>query len=79
MKAQYKLTFLRYLLTLGLLLLTQVIFYLLNTELFNVDSFNAFLRICWGNIKFALSTLSFYLACFLHSFRFRSKTKGRTG
>ncbi|MBP3253007.1 MAG: sulfatase-like hydrolase/transferase [Bacteroidales bacterium] len=65
MKAQYKLTFLRYLLTLGLLLLTQVIFYLLNTELFNVDSFNAFLRICWGNIKFALSTLSFYLATFL--------------
>jgi len=64
MKAQYKLTFCRYVLALVLLLITQIIFYLLNTKLFNVTSFSSFLWICWGNIKFALSTLSFYFAPF---------------
>ena len=65
MKPNYKLTLFRYLLALGLLLITQIVFYLLNTTLFNVDSFPAFMKICWGNIKFSLSALSFYLAPFL--------------
>lgn len=65
MKSQYKLTLWRYLIVLVVLLITQVLFYLLNTQLFNVDSFNAFWRICVGNIRFALSSLSFYLAPFL--------------
>lgn len=65
MKAQYKLTFFRYLLALVLLLITQIVFYLLNTKLFNVDSFSSFMMICWGNIKFSLSSLTFYFAPFL--------------
>ena len=64
MKAQYKLTFSRYALALVLLLITQIVFYLLNTKSFNVGSCSAFWLICWGNLKFALSTLSFYLAPF---------------
>ena len=65
MKSQYKLTLWRYLIALAILLITQVVFYLLNTSLFNVDSFGSFCKICVGNIRFALSTLSFYFAVFL--------------
>lgn len=65
MKSQYKLALWRYLMALVILLITQVIFYLLNASLFNVDSFGAFCKICVGNIRFALSSLSFYLAVFL--------------
>ncbi|MGP1514665.1 MAG: LTA synthase family protein [Bacteroidales bacterium] len=65
MKTQYKLTLSRYLFAFALLLLTQVVFYFLNAKLFNINSFSGLILICWGNIKFALSTLSFYLAPFL--------------
>lgn len=65
MKPQYKLTLLRYLLALAILLLTQIIFYLLNTTLFKITSFSDFMKILCGNIVFALSSLSFYLAPFI--------------
>ncbi|MBR1625771.1 MAG: LTA synthase family protein [Bacteroidales bacterium] len=64
MKSQYKLTLSRYISALILLLITQIVFYFLNKSSFNVNSFSEFMMICRGNIKFALSTLSFYLAPF---------------
>ena len=65
MKPNYKLTLFRYITALCLLIITQIVFYLLNSTLFNVNSFKDFLNICFGNLRFALSSLSFYLAPFL--------------
>ena len=65
MKKQYKLTLYRYLVALALLLTTQIIFYALNASLFNVTSGQEFLNICIGNVRFALSSVSFLLSPFL--------------
>ena len=65
MRPHYKLALSRYITALCLLLITQIVFYLLNASLFNVTSFTDFLNICLGNLRFTLSSLSFYLATFL--------------
>ncbi len=65
MKVQYKLVLFRYITALCLLLVTQIVFYILNSTLFNINTLWDFLKICLGNLRFALSSLSFYLAPFL--------------
>ncbi|MDR1846821.1 MAG: LTA synthase family protein [Bacteroidales bacterium] len=56
---------LKYLLTLLMLLLTQVIFYLVNRNLFNIDDFDSLIKIKLGFLRFALSTTSIYLLPYL--------------
>ncbi|MBQ9311523.1 MAG: sulfatase-like hydrolase/transferase [Bacteroidales bacterium] len=65
MKPSYKIILYRYLFALVLLFATQIIFYLLNSTLFNVAGFKDFANICVGNIRFGLSTLSIFLAPYL--------------
>ncbi|MBQ9253983.1 MAG: sulfatase-like hydrolase/transferase [Bacteroidales bacterium] len=65
MKPSYKIILYRYLFALVLLFATQIIFYLLNSTLFNVAGFKDFANICVGNIRFGLSTLSVFLAPYL--------------
>ncbi len=65
MKQQYKLTLYRYLVALALLLITQIVFYALNASLFNVTGGKEFFNICIGNVRFALSSVSFWLSPFL--------------
>ena len=65
MKQQYKLTLYRYLVALALLLITQIVFYALNASLFNVTGGKEFFNICIGNVRFALSSVSFLLSPFL--------------
>lgn len=65
MKPSYKIILYRYLFALVLLFTTQIIFYLLNSTLFNVAGFKDFANICVGNIRFGLSTLSVFLAPYL--------------
>ncbi|MCH3923732.1 MAG: sulfatase-like hydrolase/transferase [Bacteroidales bacterium] len=61
MKPSHKLVLSRYLLSLCILIITQIIFYLLNTSLFNVNSFSEFMKIFVGMIRFALSTLTIFI------------------
>lgn len=65
MKNSYKIILFRYLLALFLLLTTQVIFYFLNSSLFNVADTKDFFNICLGNIRFGLSSLSVFLFLYL--------------
>ncbi|MDY6393997.1 MAG: sulfatase-like hydrolase/transferase, partial [Bacteroidales bacterium] len=65
MKLFYKQILFRYLLALAYLLITQIVFYLLNSSLFCVDSVGGFFRISLGNLRFGLSTLSVFLAPYL--------------
>lgn len=61
----YKLMLSRYALTLLVLYLTQLSFYLLNASLFQVESFGAFGRIFLGCTRYALSSVSVFLAPYL--------------
>lgn len=65
MKQFYKQILFRYLLALAYLLITQIVFYLLNSSLFCVDSVGACFKISLGNLRFGLSTLSVFLAPYL--------------
>lgn len=61
----YRLLIERYLLSLLFLYLTQVVFYLLNANLFQIDGFAASLKIFLGCTRYALSSLSVFLAPYL--------------
>ena len=63
--ASYKLLIGRYLLSLLFLYLTQTAFYLLNANLFQIDSFGSFFKIFLGCTRYALSSLSVFLAPYL--------------
>ncbi len=61
----YKLVVSRYLLTLVFLYLTQLAFYLLNSNLFQIESFGACVKIFLGCTRYALSSMSVFLAPYL--------------
>ncbi len=61
----YKLIALRYILTLVFLYLTQLAFYLLNSNFFHVDGFVEYCRIFLGCTRYALSSISVFLAPYL--------------
>lgn len=63
--ASYKLLIERYLLSLIFLYLTQTAFYLLNANLFQIDGFGSFFKIFLGCTRYALSSLSVFLAPYL--------------
>ena len=63
--ASYKLLKERYLLSLIFLYLTQTTFYLLNANLFQIDGFGSFFKIFLGCTRYALSSLSVFLAPYL--------------
>lgn len=48
-----------------LLLLLQVIFFLCNKSIFEVDGLSGWMRLIWGNVVFGLATISTLLAPFL--------------
>ncbi|MCR5821336.1 MAG: sulfatase-like hydrolase/transferase [Bacteroidales bacterium] len=53
------------LLTFGVLLSTQVLFYVANTRIFHVDGLNEWLGIAWGNVVFGFATVTAFLLPFL--------------
>ena len=61
----YKLVLSRYLLSLLCIYLTQLAFYFLNSSLFQIESFSAFCKIFLGCTRYALSSLSVFLAPYL--------------
>ena len=65
MKSNYKVVVYRYLFALAVVLLTQLIFYWLNASLFNIANTKDFISICFGNLRFALSSMSVFLALYL--------------
>jgi phosphoglycerol transferase MdoB-like AlkP superfamily enzyme len=61
MKPSYKLILSRYILSFCILVITQIVFYVLNASLFNVDSFSAFFKITLGMFRFALSSMTIFI------------------
>ena len=61
----YKLILSRYLLSLLCIYLTQLAFYFLNSSLFQIESVSAFFDILFGCTRYALSSISVYLAPYL--------------
>lgn len=61
----YKLILSRYALSLLMLYITQVVFYLFNTELFHIDGFSSVWKMFCGCTRYALSSLSVFLAPYL--------------
>ncbi|MBP6428896.1 MAG: sulfatase-like hydrolase/transferase [Bacteroidales bacterium] len=56
---------LKFLLTLGLLLLTQLAMYLLNTSIFSIDGFADFISIFIGSLRFGISSIVVFLSFFI--------------
>lgn len=63
--SSYKLIAGKYLLSLGIIYLTQAVFYLFNSALFHIDGAKDLFSIFLGCTRYALSSLSVYLAPFL--------------
>lgn len=55
----------KYLLAFVLLLITQLVFYIYNSNLFSPVSFGGFMKLLWGNVVFGLSTTAMMLSPFL--------------
>lgn len=56
---------LKLLLAVGLLLLSQVLFYLWNTRIFHVSGFGEWIGIVWGNLRFGFATMVLVLLPYL--------------
>lgn len=71
----YLYLFLKVLLAVGLLLLTQLLFYIFNTRIFHFSCFSEVMGVLWGNVRFAFATICTFLLPYLFlnllPFRFR--------
>ena len=55
----------KYLLAFVMLLLTQLVFYIYNSNLFSPVTFGGFMKLLWGNVVFGLSTTAIVLTPYL--------------
>lgn len=55
----------KFLLVLGLLLLTQLLFFVCNTRIFHIGSFGEAMSVLWGNIRFGLASTALFLTPYL--------------
>lgn len=55
----------KFVLAFVLLLITQLVFYIYNSNLFSPVSFGGFMKLLWGNVVFGLSTTAMMLSPFL--------------
>ncbi len=55
----------KFTLVMGLLLLTQLLFFLANTRLFHLENMREFLSILWGNIRFGAAATALFLGPYL--------------
>ncbi|MDR0789966.1 MAG: sulfatase-like hydrolase/transferase [Bacteroidales bacterium] len=64
-RPSYRQILLKYLLALLMLALTQVVFYVLNATLFNINGFSDFANIVLGFLRYALASVSIFLLPYL--------------